>query len=156
MSVSRSVWILPRRDSDLVAYRAVEGHANSYVQGACLAGAPNLHPHGATPDRQQCAPDERGDPGRAIYGGSTPITWDTIEPNSFNALQTYRMTHDSDWLSCTVGHMRLHFQCQTQQVSRAYPPLGWEAPLPLLQDELRRRLMLVQRIFDSLKLLALA
>lgn len=83
-----------------------------------------------------------------------PITWDTIEPNSFNALQTYRMTHDSDWLSCTVGHMRLHFQCQTQQVSRAYPPLGWEAPLPLLQDELRRRLMLVQRIFDSLKPLA--
>jgi hypothetical protein len=83
-----------------------------------------------------------------------PITWNTIEPNSFDALQTYRMTHDSDWLSCTVGHMRLHFEYQIHRVSRAYPPPGWEAPFALSQDELRGRLMLVQRIFDSLKLLA--
>lgn len=83
-----------------------------------------------------------------------PISRDLPEPSDLGYLRSYRITHDKDWLQCTVGHLRVHIQYELQRVSRTYHPLGWEPPAPLSPDERQRRLSLIQRIIGSFELLA--
>ena len=83
-----------------------------------------------------------------------PIFKDRPEPTDGGFFRSYCVADDSDWLSCVVGHVRVHIQYEIQGVSRAYHPLGWEPPAPLLPDELQRRLALVQRIIHSFDWLA--
>lgn len=83
-----------------------------------------------------------------------PISWDSPEPSDLSYFRSYRITHDGDWLHCSVGHVRVHIQYEIHRVSRTYPPLGWEPPAPLSPDERQRRLALIQRIIGSFDLLA--
>lgn len=82
-----------------------------------------------------------------------PIARDHPELTTLSALRAYRVTHDTDWLICTVGNLRAHIEYEIQGVSGAYHPAGWELPPALSTGERHRRLALVQHIIVSLDLL---
>lgn len=89
------------------------------------------------------------------YAETPPPMKGSQEPTDLQYLRTYRIIHGSDWLTCVVGHLRIHIEYQIQGISHphAYRPMGWEPPAPLSQDEQRRRLAIVQRIIASFALL---
>lgn len=72
-------------------------------------------------------------------------------------LRTYHVAHESDWLTCVVGHIHIHIEYRIQDipVSSPYKSMEWEPPAPLSPDEQRKRLALVKRIIASFDLLAL-
>jgi hypothetical protein len=76
------------------------------------------------------------------------------DPTDVGYFRRYRISHDADWLRCTVGHLRVNIQYEIQSVSGAYHSADWEPPAPLSLDERQERLRLVQRIIDSFELLA--
>ena len=82
-----------------------------------------------------------------------PIFGDIQEPTDLDFLHTYRVKHDSDWLTVVVGHLRIHVQYGIQSVSRKYHSEDWQPPAPLSSDEQHRRWALVQRIINSFELL---
>jgi hypothetical protein len=82
-----------------------------------------------------------------------PIFGDIQEPTDLDFLRTYRVIHDSDWLSGIEGHLRVHVQYLIQGVSHKYHSEGWEPPAPLSLGEQHRRWALVQRIINSFDLL---
>jgi len=87
-------------------------------------------------------------------GTLPPIFGDIPEPTDVSFLRTRRATHDSDWLTCILGHARIHIQYAIQHMSHAYHHEDWQPPASLSPDEQHRRRAFVQRIINSFDLLA--
>jgi hypothetical protein len=83
-----------------------------------------------------------------------PVLKGPPDPTDVGYFRHYRVSHDTEWLRCAVGHLRVNIQYEIQAVSRAYHPADWKPPAPLSPDERQERLLLVQRLIDSFELLA--
>ena len=56
-------------------------------------------------------------PHRPVCGGAALVLTGSPDPTNVGSFRHYRISHDRDWLTCVVGHLRVHIQYEIQAVS---------------------------------------